>query len=598
MMPQSAERRDEQDLGPGPTAGITGQIRSIGDALAAPIAQIDESFVQVGNNLVECSSRLSKVTAAFEALPADLEGAELISATSKLEEVIAHANEIADGFASEQADLDALVKKVDAARAPMDSLRKVIQMIGILSINARVVAAGMAGDGDIGVFTDDISDLSKTATTTIARFFKAYEQLSTVVHQAAAERDRFQNAQRDTLKKAAERLSGNLEQIVDKREQSAANSAETTRVTRDIGGQIGTTVMAMQVGDATRQRIEHLVAAFRDIAALVAGEAPAGLEAPDAVDATTISSLLHVLDTLLAAAIAEYDDGVVAADRSLTNLMTHAGEIMDQSVALYGQKGHRGESALGALDDDMRQVGVTLGSCEAARRKLDAAATSVGEMVAQLLSHVEAVQHIEASMRLVTLNAAIKCAQLGPAGKALDVIAKQLRELTANTVTSAEMAMTVLNEAADRARAVVNTASGEASGRIAELVGDANEALSLFETVDKRLSAALSLLDDQCDTAKILLAKAKQNFAGHAVISEALADAHVELGEMIAALGAPEVTRLASDTFGKAFLGHLRSYCTMESERRIHDDIIGIVKQDTPEDSAETGEDGMDLGLF
>ncbi len=597
-MPQSAERRDERDTGPELTASITGQIGSIVAELATPIAQIDESFVQVGNKLVECSGRLSKVTAAFEELPADLEGAELISATSKLEEVIGHASEIAEGFASEQSDLDELVRKVDAARAPMASLRKVIQMIGILSINARVVAAGMVGDGDIGVFTDDISDLSKTATATIAHFFKAYEQLSTVVHKAAAERDRFQQAQRDTLKQAAVRLSGNLEQIVGKREQSAANSAETTRVTRDINGQIGTTVMAMQVGDATRQRIEHLVAAFGDIAALMTGKAPAGLDVPDEVDAPMIASLLHVLDTLLEAALAEYDDGVVVADRSLTTLMTHAGEIMEQSVALYGQRDHRGESALGALDDDMRQVGVTLGSCEVARRKLDAAATSVGEMVAQLLSHVEAVQHIEASMRLVTLNAAIKCAQLGPEGKALDVIAKQLRELTADTVTSAETAMRVLNDAAERASAVVKTANGEASGRISELVGDAEEAISLFETVDRQLSAALSLLDDQCDAAKILLSEARQDFAGHAVISESLADAHIELGEMITTLGAPEVTRLASDAFGEAFLAHLRSYYTMESERRIHDAIIGVVMQNAAEDSTDAAEDDMDLGLF
>ena len=597
-MPQSAVRTNEQDTRPEPTADVTGQIRSIVGGLAAPIAQIDESFVQVGSQLVECSGRLSKVTAAFEALPADLEGAELVSATSKLEKVIRHANEIAGGFASEQADLDELVRKVDAARAPMASLRKVIQMIGILSINARVVAAGMVGDGDIGVFTDDISELSKTATTTIARFFKAYEQLSSVVHQAAAERDRFQKAQRDTLKQAAERLSDNLEQIVGKREQSAANSAETTRVTRDVNGQISTTVMAMQVGDATRQRIEHLVSALEDMAALMAGKAPAGLEAPDAVDAKTIASLLHVLDRLLAAALAEYDDGVVVAERSLTALISHAGEIMDQSVALYGQEEHRGESALGALGDDMRQVGATLGSCEVARRKLDTAATSVGEMVAQLLSHVEDVQHIEASMRLVTLNAAIKCAQLGPEGKALDVIAKQLRELTSDTVTSAETAMRVLNEAAERADAVVKTASGETSGRIAELVGDAEEAISLFEMVDKRLSAALSLLDEQCDAAKILLKQAKQHFAGHAIISEALADANVELGETIAALGAPEASQLTSDAFGEAFLAHLRSYYTMESERRVHDDVIGVVKQDAPEVSADADEDDMDLGLF
>lgn len=597
-MPEPSGRMDGQDSGEGSPANVTERILSIVDDLAAPIAQIDESFVLVGNKLVECAGRLSKVTAAFEELPADLEGAELVTATGKLEQVIAHAHEIANNFETEQADLDSLVKKVNAARAPMASLRKVIQMIGILAINARVVAAGMGGDGDIGVFTTDIAELSKNATATIARFFKAYEQLSTVVHQAATERARFQQAQRDTLKRAAERLSENLEQIVGRREKSAANSAETSRVTRDISVQIGTTVMAMQVGDATRQRIEHLVAAFDDIAALMKGKVPAGLEAPESVDATMIASLLFVPDSLLAAALAEFDDGVVVAERSLTTLIAHAGEIMTRSLALYGQKEHRGESALGALDVDMRQVGVTLGSCEADRRKLDVAATAVGEMVTQLLSHVEAVQHIEASMRLVTLNAAIKCAQLGPEGRALDVIAKQLRELTTDTVTSAETAMTVLNEAAERARAVVNTASGEASGRVAELVGDADEALCLFEKVDKRLSAALSLLDEQCDAAKILLKQARQHFAGHARISESLADAHVEAAAMIAGLGTPQVSELASDAFGEGFLSHLRSYYTMESERRIHDNIVGVAAVDAASDGADAGEDDMDLGLF
>ncbi len=597
-MSEPATRIDEHSAEQELLAGVPARIRTAAGDLDAPIAQIDESFVLVGNNLVECAGRLSKVTAAFEELPADLESAELVAATGKLEQVIAHAREIAEGFATEQADLDALVSKVDAAHAPMASLRKVIQMIGILAINARVVAAGMVGDGDIGVFTDDIADLSKTATATIASFFKAYEQLSVVVHQAASQRAKFQGAQSGTLKLAVERLSDNLEQIVGKREKSAANSAETSRVTRDISVQIGTTVMAMQVGDSTRQRIEHLVTAFETISALMAGRAPAGLEAPERVDATMIASLLGVLDSLLAAALADFDDGVVVADRSLTALIEHAGEIMDRSLELYGQKGHRGESALGTLDDDMRQVAVTLGSCEADRRKLDAAATSVGEMVTQLLSHVEAVQRIEASMRLVTLNAAIKCAQLGPAGKALDVIAKQLRELTADTVTSAETAMTVLNEAAERARAVVNMASGEASGRVTELVGDANEALGLFEKVDTRLSAALLLLDEQCDAAKILLRDARQHFAGHAAISESLADTHAELAAMIAELGTPQIAELASDAFGEAILGHLRGFYTMESERKVHDAVTGTAVAAAPAENAGGEDDDMDLGLF
>jgi hypothetical protein len=488
---------------------------------------------------------------------------------------------------------------VDAAKMPMAALRKTIHMIGIVAFSARVVAAGIEGETDeLSDFTNYVSNLSKKATGTIERFFRAYEELSRDLHKAAAERAFFQAAQQGALEEAASRLSGNLDDLAERRRRAAASSVATSALTRDIGARIGRTVMDMQVGDATRQRIEHVAAALADVRALVLGAGLPGLVLSDLPTPQDMAALLGLLGEQIDAALDDFDTGIVDAGKSMSALTVDVDALMNQSRDLYGQKDHEDESALRKLSVDMHAVATMLEACEVDRQKLDAVALDVGKMVAQLLEHVEAVQEIEGSMRLVTLNTAVKCAKLGPRGKALDVVAKQLRELTGEMVASAESALSALNEAADRARSVAAVAVGAAFLSISQLTADAGGAIVLFEKVDERLSAALTLLREQECTCTQRVVHAVASFAGHAAVSDSLA----EISRQIACLAAeiadepePEASASATRT---TLLTHLSGYYSMDSERRVHERVTGIETAGTAlvGQTSAVGED--DLGLF
>jgi hypothetical protein len=574
-------------------------IEAIRASLDSPIARIDDSFVLVGNKLVECAASLREITPVFEALPQDLEGEEIVEATARLSEVIRQAGEIAQSFDTERAALDALVEKIDAARTPMEELRKIIRMIGIVAINARVVAASIADrNDDFNVFTSDIAELSDSAKKIIGSFFAAYENLSLDAHNASMQRAAFQAKQQDALGQISGRLSGNLENITARRAQSAANTAETSRITHEIAAQVGTTVMAMQVGDSTRQRTEHVGMALDELKNIARNGALPGIDRLSMPNETVVACLVHLQAELLRGVCEDYERDVVEAETCLKALMTDADEIMSQSQTLYGEADRQGASALSTLGADMRDVAVMLEACQADRAKLDATAAKVGRTVNQLLSYVEQVQNIESSMRLVTLNAAIKCAQLGPRGKALDVIAKQLRELTSQTVTFAQAAMTQLDTAAQHAQSVTDSADGEALGRITRLVDGATAAIDLFEQVDGRLSAALRLLDKQCDKVHDLLTEARQRFSGHTAIAELLADAHLRLSALETDLGGPDIEALSHEESGVTLLQLMRKNYTMDSERRIHDGVMGPVPNDAQLSKEESSEIEDDLGLF
>ena len=536
-------------------AGTSSEVLPIVESLAAPRQEIEAAFVTVGDSLTKSAGLLDQIAATFEALPRDLDRPELTEATAKLTEVGTRAREISESFAQEQEDILRLVDVVSQANRPISDLRRSIRMMGILAINARVVAASVANLEDSDVFTTDIATLSSSAAKTIAEFSEIYAKLGDEVQKAAAARAHFEGTHSSTLSELAERIAASLADVTSQRQRSSDGSAETVRISRAIGQRVMTAVMALQVGDSTRQRVEHIESALTR----------ADSAGPDCLGAIAELSAAQLADT-----IQTLDLEVVEAERALAELAADAKTITTRSVAVYGS-GDEGNSALSRLNAEMRQAAAVLRDCESERKKLGTVAGEVEATVKVLLQHVEAVQDIEANMRLVSLNAAIKCAQLGPDGAALNVIARQLRDLTGETVEAAETAASRLGEAAQLALAFSAASGGEAASQMAQLEHDASAGLELLDGVETRIREALTVLAQAGPAVADLLGGASYGFSNHQSISESLADAQMR----IAGLGQAESHRVAPDSALATLLQAIRKSYTMESERRIHDAMWG-----------------------
>jgi hypothetical protein len=272
------------------------------------------------------------------------------------------------------------------------------------------------------------------------------------------------------------------------------------------------------------------------------------------------------------------------AERALAELAVDAEAAIAGCRKLYGS-GELGESPIAALGTLMREAATLLRDCAVERARLDELAREVGEMVELLLGHVTAVEDIEANMRLVGLNAAVKCAQLGPRGASLSVIAAQLRELTRELVPAAQLAVTRLEEATRIAHAFRLSTSGHGATEVAELETAANEALALVGTVDTRLATALAALDRDGRESVDFLADASQGLLGHADIAEALADAEMEIAALAGGIsGQPkDLAALAAP------LQVIRKRYSTQAERLLHDARLAAAGLPDLPVTAETG---------
>lgn len=545
-------------------------VTRLAEALAQPRQQIENAFVSVGARLTEGASMLNKLTRLFEALPNALQGAEVEEASAQLRAVAQKAGELSENFVQEKADLSRLVDVVAAANAPIGDLRRAVKMMGIVSVNARVTAAGIVGDSDdFDVFTTDISTLSATASQTIQEFSQVYRQLTAEVAKAASQRARFEESHANTLTELSRSLEQTLEALGHQREAAAAGSAETGRVSRQIVGRIGNAVMALQVGDSTRQRLEHIEDGLTRLGAVLGGHAVGETVFAEGERDEVRSALAALLEAQLGGAAASFVEEVEEAEKALDALASDAGVIMARSRDLYGSD-QGSTSVMATLNAQLRTASAILRDCEIERSKLEAVATAVHDTVTVLLGHVAAVQDIEANMRLVSLNAAVRCAQLGPRGASLTVIATQLRELTSETVVAAEAAMTQLDESSALAQAFGAAAAGDNAGQIGRLEQQASHALTLLTSLDDRLVEALDSLNADGPKVIALLRAAASGMQGQAALAEGMADIALQ----IAALS-PTPPPSSPSSGLAALLEALRKAYTMEAERTIHAGLFG-----------------------
>lgn len=542
--------------------------------LAADLAghreKIETAFVSVGGCLTEGAALLNKLIKLFDALPDALRGAEVEEATGHLEAVASRAAALSDAFGQERAGLERLFEVVRAANLPISDLHRTIKMMGIVSINARVTAASIAEDtDDFDVFTTDIATLSESATRTLKEFSQVYRQLVIEVDAAVSQRNRFEGAHAHTLSDLAGRLAATLRALESQRTSAVEGSAETSRLSRQIVGQIGNAVMALQVGDATRQRLEHIETGFHHLAEILSGEPVFDIAFTSEDRTHALAAIATLEQAQLAETARDFGGEVDDAERSLAALAADAETIMTRSRGQYGSDAGK-SSAISSLSDQLRAAVALLGNFEAERAKLEAVAATVQQTVGILLGHVEAVQDIEANMRLVSLNAAVRCAQLGPRGASLTVIATQLRELTSETVVAAESAVDWLSQSAALADAFGATTATDGAGEGRGLEQGATLALELLSGLDQKLAAALSSLDTDGTRVIALLQKAANGLDGLGALSEAMDDIRMQIADL-----APDEIASEQSAQLTGLIAGLRRLYTMEAERAVHDTLFG-----------------------
>lgn len=368
----------------------------------------------------------------------------------------------------------------------------------------------------------------------------------------------------------SDRLTTHLNYLADYRQAAAAAADEHSTLAGQIRSRVAQAVSALQIGDMTRQRVEHVEETLTMLH-------ERGFE--DCSSSNCYENTVCVTTSLLGAQLEDtclhFEREIAELTRSLEDLAKDADRVLDAGNREAATAFSDGEAALAGIIDDLAEIRALFRDFVETRNGMEKTAAKVARSVAVMEDRLAAIAGIEQQIRLLSFNTAVQCAKLGEDGRALRVIAQSLRDIVGETVTASSAILDTMASAGDLAQGLIEGDAAGLASQVASLDGEASGAVDLLGQVSGRLRAHVSTMTAIGPQAVKQLHDAAEDATSQRGLGTALRDAQADL--LAHACDEPNLSAIDPE-----FFAAVRNRYTMDSERHIHDVILGT--------SPETGE--------
>jgi len=547
------------------------QLGALATALDGLRAPTEPAFVAVGDALLRTSGMLQRLEGDFAALALRLQASDGATAGAALTDVLGRIGQLAGEEAHKVAVLEQVATAAEDTGTPLRRLGKIIGEVEALSVNARIEAAMVSvADVDFSVFTTEISRLGSQAGRAVDSAADHLARLSPAIAAAKAAELAFERSDGRELDAVRGRLGGCLATLAERQRRAGQAAGAVAQRSRQIAERLAACIAELQINDLTSQRVDHIAQALRRLdEVLDPGRITADCQWAAELDGerrqALIASVCRLQAGQLDQAAAEFCRDVGRLKANLATLAADAGEVLAEATTLLG--GASETSFVEALRAEAERAAALLGSYATAEERLRGTVERVSSGFAAMAEDLAGIQSLDADMRVMGLNASLKCGRLGPTGRALGVVAQELRgcsrrteEVTRTVAAAISTAVAVSATLSRRAGADLDGAAG--------LVKAMAGSIAALDALGGALDGAIAGLAAGCSQAAGLLSQAAANIA---VDRDFAVGAQGVTARLKAIADQVTVSPAMAETIQADIRALLTGRYTMASERILHD---------------------------
>ena len=391
----------------------------------------ETDFLRVVARLQAISQQARQVASNSAAAAGLLDGEAFSAAMGRLREVLKDVDELDHTSASTVETFREMLSRLDKASRLLGGFHRLSLTLKVLALNTRVESARVRhGEIDFSSLGDDVARLAEEITTNSESILAGAVTVRDKTGKTLARLGGLTTRQHSEFSNLVSHTTAGLDSLTRHHSESSQAAAGIAEHYEGVCASVGEVVRALQFQDITRQQIEHVRDALRELSETVAGR----VGDPDAVGQAMESALLQAeqlrnsRDTLV-----EAGAGVLEHLRSIA---ARAEEISAAPAALACSSEREGSSFVDAVRTELADVVAGLSACSGSDTEVRGAIAHVVPCIDAMSGAAGRIEAIGFHLGLVALNAQVKTAQIGAAGAALGVLASHIQALTADTSSS------------------------------------------------------------------------------------------------------------------------------------------------------------------
>jgi flagellin-specific chaperone FliS len=531
----------------------------VGVMLAAARNEVEKRFLDGGAALLSVCEILNKLTSSLDRVTTSLDCEGPTETVAELRQTSKILMESPDTQTNCRLHFGILSDVGDKLRSHVSAMQETMRYLRTFAITVKITGAGVP---EFGGFAQEILERIQSGTDEVNSFGNRLNTFEKDLKLARASNASTSKAYDATAPRLVEVLERDAKAIDTRRKELATIVRDVATIALGVQAKVATTQTALQIGDITRQRIEHVQACFTLLQETLDGDEGRKL-APKARQ--RLESLVH---SLAAAQMQTMVENFQSESRNVATTIASFGHDTQELMRLRNEMQSNGanNNLLRTLEDS---VSLALGAAkqnDSAHLLEERISQTALDTASSLLQSIEAIRMVKTDIDYMALNTNLRCSKMGEEGRSIKVVTSELRIYAAKLDESADAIVTGLT--------ALETAAGS--------VGSSNEHSS--RRLDERLKSVAGKLRASTGTEEELpvLAEHGRELATAMLQTLGKLDFETDLGEMLtdcanslsATAGAPpaDVSDLGEIV---ARLGvRIFDIYTTAQEREVHRDII------------------------
>lgn len=560
------------------------------EGLRALNARVAQEFLALAGALQSNSIRAREIAAESRKAT----GSEAIQQNSNsiavLQRILTESAAISEMVEISKEEMLNILSRVSGIRGPLRTLAKIRCMLQTIAVLSRIESGRITNTVvNLSSLSTDIETLAGEIQRHLDRIGEVAIRLQALLHSGSRDLNKFGKQEQLQTAELIRHTQSVLGPIITRSEASQAAVRNIDERYGNFQRATDKVVMSLQSEDIARQRVEHVQEAIRRVSATL--ENGAGIE--------SCASLLTLQRSQLVSTRELIAESIQTIQSELQSLGPRIRELVSQTAELAEETDENGRSFAAGIDSRLEGISSVFAQCSSSVKAVLSIVNSVVPEVENMTEGACALEEIEASIHLISLNAAVKTEHLGSEGVAIGVIAARLHSVTKESegdtravlgdlaaIKSSLSKITAGDDIAERS--LMMTTSGEVVR---------NELAGLSKSVraaSQEMTAGLTLVRQKAEELCVELERSCELSMRASSVLPLFDEQLQHFDESVAQLGyTSEMAGLGREGVEAEDLAKLYS---MESERKLHQKIFG--EGTVAAAAADSGEFGDDVELF
>lgn len=456
--------------------------------LTAAHAKIEKRFLDGGAVLVSVMEILGNLTGILDGMTGTLNGKSVEHNIKGFHNTINDLAQLPKTEENRQAGFQSLADMCASTGGHIDDISETIRYLKTFAITVKITGAGLS---EFAGFADEIRERIQSGADEVGRFAKNLGVMRMQLIKALSFSSGTKADFDDTIPQIIKGLNENSTRIAQQQQEMADTAAQAKKIAQAIQGKIGTVLSLLQIGDITRQRIEHIQSMLEALDDFTAS--PEGKTLDHNENVILREAVLQMASAQMDETASDFQRDCAKIFTSISSFADDAARILSLRDELVDKTKNSDSNVLALMEQGITEACDLVGRVQESSAEADEVVESVTNSAQELSRGIEILRSIKIDIHYMALNSNLRCSKLGDAGRSVNVVSGEMRVFAGKLETPADAIVDELH----RVETTTKELAQQGRGLSGDLAAPLNEALSTIREAKTQMESGIDALAEE-----------------------------------------------------------------------------------------------------